>query len=139
MYEFDLLVYGERLLCEIGEEAKLVNNAHSSEGDLHLLRYLATGSALFVLKSFKKPGKLKDGSELELLVPGVTLSVEIIEDVPRAPALVAEGGRTGVANGSNSDTSACFAVGVCDEDGVDMGSSFAAGFGGGAWGGSARG
>lgn len=76
----------------------------------HLLRYRATGSALFSLRSLRKPEKLNVGVSVASLLPRVGI---------------------GVARGSNSERSGRL-LGV--KEGVSRGRSLAAGLGPGALG-----
>lgn len=65
MYQFNLFIHSERLLCEIRQETSIslfLLDSERNEKMLYLLRYLAIGSALFILKSFRNPEKLNVGS-----------------------------------------------------------------------------
>jgi len=124
MYQFDLLVDREWLLWEVGKEAGF------SVADVfsYLFRYLATGSALLVRRSFRNPEKLKAGSIGSVGIASGRVCL-VFEDSPA----------TGVAYGSNSARSAWGRKeGVADDAGVAEGSSFAGGIGGGASGISIR-
>ena len=64
MDKLDLFIDCKWFLCEIRQEtAPYQHNLSSTRWSLtYLLRYLAIGSALFILKSFKNPEKLNVGS-----------------------------------------------------------------------------
>ena len=116
MYQFHLLIDGERLLGKIGQKAAHQLDQHSA----HLLRYRAIGSAGLVLKSRRKPEKLKVDSSVFGL--GVELDATPDTGVEVEAPLV---------KGSNSERSArC--IGVRELEGVDSGRSLDTGLGAGA-------
>ena len=132
MDQLDLLVHREWLLCKVGEEA-----THQRILQLpYLLRYFATGSALFDLKSLRNPEKLNDGSGGSDDCCSVDAEGSALVGVRTFRLELEAWAGARVAYGSNSDTSADGRnEGVADDAGVARGKSFAGGFGRGASGG----
>jgi hypothetical protein len=153
MNQFNLFIDSKWFLCEVRQEATINQRPKHTLDLTYLLRYLAIGSALFILKSFKKPEKLNVGScsttsSSCLSTPPCPAALGVDGPGPTPGPGAGVGGRSwistgsllaGVAKGSNSDKSILSKFkawladcGVDEEAGVWSGRSLGIGFGAGA-------